>query len=181
MIGFVLAKRYAQAVIDLAREENTIAEVGRDLESVEGLFEESPDLAYVFADPTVSIQTKKDILNAILDKAGVQNLTKRFVYILLEKNRIVGIEEIAAAYQDIADTIHNRVRTRVVVASPLGKGEEKRVAEALSKLTGKEVIMEIEVDENILGGIVAYVGSQVYDWSLANQLEQVKDSLSSRR
>ena len=181
MISFVLAKRYAQAVIDLAREENIIAEVSGDLEDVVGLFEESPDLAFIFADPTISIQKKKDILSVILDKAGVLDLTKRFVYVLLEKNRIVGIEEIAAAYRNIADTIHNRVRTRVVVAFPLGKGDEKKVREALSKLTGKEVILEIEVDENILGGVVAYVGSQVYDWSLANQLEQVKDSLSSRR
>lgn len=181
MIGFVLARRYAQAVIDLAREESIIAEVGGDLEGVAGLFEESPELAFVFADPTISIQEKKDILSVVLDKTGVQDLTKKFVYILLEKNRIMGIEEIAAAYQSIADTINNRVRTRVVVAFPLGKRDENKVTEALSKLTGKEVILEVEVDENILGGIVAYVGSQVYDWSLANQLEQVKDSLSSRR
>lgn len=181
MIGFVLARRYAQALIDLASEENIIAEVGGDLDEIAGLFEESSELAFVFANPTISIQEKKDALSAILDKTGVQNLTKKFVSLLLEKNRIMGIEEIAAAYQSIADTIHNRVRTRVVVASPLGKGDEKKVREALSKLTGKEVILEVEVDESILGGIVAYVGSQVYDWSLANQLEQVKDSLSSRR
>ncbi len=62
MIGFVLARRYAQAVIDLAREENIIEEVGGDLEGVAGLFEESPELAFVFADPTVSIQEKKDIV-----------------------------------------------------------------------------------------------------------------------
>lgn len=181
MIGIVLAKRYAQAVIDLAAEEDIITEVGGDLTIVAGLFEESPDLAFVFADPTISIQKKKDVLNDMLAKTGVQELTKKFVYVLLEKNRILGIEEIVAVYQSIADTIHNRVRTRVVVASPLGKGDEKKVREALSKLTGKEVILEVEVDESILGGIVAYMGSQVYDWSLANQLEQVKDSLSSRR
>ena len=59
--------------------------------------------------------------------------------------------------------------------------EEARISAALSKISGKEVIIEVEVDESLLGGVVAYMGSQVYDGSIKNQLSQIKDNLSKGR
>lgn len=181
MIGLVLAKRYARAVIDLAQDRNLAGRVGEDLENITAAFNVSPELTFIMSDPTISIPEKKKILDAIMEKTGSEELTRRFINVVLEKNRIAGIGKISEAYRDIADELENRVRTRVVVASPLGKPEEKKIRDALTKLTGKDVILQVEVDEKILGGIVAYVGSQVYDWSLSNQLERLKESLSSGR
>jgi F-type H+-transporting ATPase subunit delta len=81
----------------------------------------------------------------------------------------------------MSDQLKKRIRARVVSATKLKTEEKSRIQEALSRISGKDVILEIEVDENLLGGVVAYIGSQVYDGSLKNQLAQIRDSLSKGR
>jgi F-type H+-transporting ATPase subunit delta len=181
VIGFVLAKRYAKAAIDLAQEAGTVTEVGQDLERVAELFAGSPQLVHVFSDPTVAPNIKEKVLEDVLKKGSIQELTQRFIHVLNKKNRILGIGEITQSYRDLSDQLANRTRAKVVSASKLKDKEKNRIQEALSKISGKDVILEVEVDESLLGGVVAYMGSQVYDGSLKNQLAQIKDSLSKGR
>ncbi len=181
MIGIVLARRYAKAVIDLAQEAGILKEVGQDLERIAGLFAESQELGNVFADPTIGAAAKEKVLAEVLKKGGVQELTMKFVHVVLLKDRILGIGEIARAYRDLSDQLENRVRARVITAAPLSDEERKKIQGALSKISGKDVILELEVDESLLGGVVAHMGSQVYDGSIKNQLTQIKDNLSKGR
>ncbi|MDF1536729.1 MAG: ATP synthase F1 subunit delta [bacterium] len=181
MIGFVLAKRYAKAVIGLAQEAGSVTEVGQELEQISGLFAENPDLVNVFSDPTIAHKIKEKVLEEILRKGSIQELTMRFIHVLNEKNRILGIGEISRSYRDLSDQLTNRTRAMVVSASKLEDKEKDKIKEALSRISGKDVILEIEEDESLLGGVVAYMGSQVYDGSLKNQLALIKDSLSKGR
>ena len=181
MIGFVLAKRYAKAIIDLAQEADSVNEVGQDLERIAELFAGSPDLVHVFSDPTVASDIKEKVLGDVLKKGSVQELTMQFIHVINKKNRILGIGEISQVYRDLSDQLKKRIRARVVSATKLKTEEKNRIQEALSRISGKDVILEIEVDESLLGGVVAYIGSQVYDGSLKNQLAQIKDSLSKGR
>ncbi len=181
MIGLVLARRYAKALIDLAREQGKVDEVGEDLAKITKVFSESHDLANAFSDPTVSTQVKGEVLEKVLEKSNIQNLTLKFLQVLLEKHRILGLKEINQAYTEYADNLANRMRARVVTAVPLDKDEEKNVRAALERMSGKEVVVEMEVDESLLGGMVAYMDGQVYDGSLSNQLHQVKESLRKGR
>ena len=181
MIGIVLARRYAKAVIDLAQEAGILKEVGHDLDRIAGLFAESHELANVFADPTIAPNAKEKVLAQVLEKGGVQEITMKFIHVVLAKERILGLGEIAHAYREFLDQLENRVRARVVSAAPLSKKEESKISDALSRISGKEVALEVEVDESLLGGVVAYMGSQVYDGSIKNQLTQIKDNLSKGR
>jgi len=182
VIGLVLARRYAKALIDLAQEKRVVAEVGEDLAKIAEVFSsESHDLTNVFSDPTVSTQIKGEILESVLEKSKIQKLTLKFLQVLLEKHRILGVKEINQAYMEYADRLANRIRARVVTAVPLDKDEENNVRTALASMSGKEVVVELEVDESLLGGLVAYMGGQVYDGSLSNQLHQVKESLRKGR
>ena len=181
MIGIVLARRYAKSIIDLAQESGILKEVGQDLDRIADLFAESQELVNVFSDPTIASEAKEKVLGEVLKKGGVQDLTMKFIHVVLSKDRILGIGEIAQAYRDILDQLENRVRARVVTAARLNEKEESRITDALSKISGKEVVLEVEVDESLLGGVVAYMGSQVYDGSIKNQLTQIKDNLSKGR
>ncbi|UCG38078.1 MAG: ATP synthase F1 subunit delta [bacterium] len=181
MIGFVLARRYAKAIIDLAVEADLLAEIGEDLNTIAGLFARSPELVNVFSDPTYGADAKEKVLAGVLEKGGVQDLTMRFIGVLLRKNRILGIGQIASAYRDFADQMSNRIRARVVSAVELQEDEVARMKKVLSDMSGKDVILEMEVDPSLLGGVVAYMGSQVFDGSLKNQLVQIKDTLSKGR
>lgn len=181
MIGIILARRYAKAVIDLAQEAGVLNEVGQDLDRIAGLFADSHALVNVFADPTIAPVAKEKVLEDVLEKGGVQDLTMEFIHVVLLKGRILGVGAIARAYRDILDQLENRIRARVVTAARLSNNEESRISEALSKISGKDVILEVEVDESLLGGVAAYMGSQVYDGSIKNQLTQIKDNLSKGR
>lgn len=181
MIGLVLARRYSKALIDLAQEQGVVAEVGEDLAKIAEVFYDNHDLTNAFSDPTISTQVKGEILKKVLEKSNIQNLTLKFLQILLDKHRILGVREINQTYMEYADRLANRIRARVVSAFPLDKGEEKNVRATLARKSGKEVVVELEVDESLLGGMVAYMGGQVYDGSLSNQLHQVKESLRKGR
>lgn len=181
MIGIVLARRYAKAVIDLAQEAGILREVGEDLDRIADLFHESEDLVNVFSDPTVASEAKERVLAEILEKGGVQDLTMKFIHVVLQKGRILGVGEIAGAYRDLMDQLENRIRAKVVTAGRLSDEEKDRIRDALSRISGKDVLLELEVDESLLGGAVAYMGSQVYDGSIKNQLTQIKDNLSKGR
>jgi F-type H+-transporting ATPase subunit delta len=181
VIGIVLARRYAKSVIDLAQEAGILKEVGEDLDRIAGLFAQSHELVNVFSDPTITPAAKENVLAEVLEKGGVQELTMKFIHVVLQKGRILGIGEIASTYREILDELENRIRARVVSAARLSDKEQSRISDALSKISGKEVALEVEVDENLLGGVVAYMGSQVYDGSIKNQLTQIKDTLSKGR
>jgi F-type H+-transporting ATPase subunit delta len=181
VIGIVLARRYAKSVIDLAQEAGILKEVGEDLDRIAGLFAQSHELVNVFSDPTITPAAKENVLAEVLEKGGVQELTMKFIHVVLGKGRILGIGEIASSYREILDELENRIRARVVSAARLSDKEQSRISDALSKISGKEVALEVEVDESLLGGVVAYMGSQVYDGSIKNQLTQIKDTLSKGR
>jgi F-type H+-transporting ATPase subunit delta len=181
VIGIVLARRYAKSVIDLAQEAGILKEVGEDLDRIAGLFAQSHELVNVFSDPTITPAAKENVLAEVLEKGGVQELTMKFIHVVLQKGRILGIGEIASTYREILDELENRIRARVVSAARLSDKEQSRISDALSKISGKEVALEVEVDESLLGGVVAYMGSQVYDGSIKNQLTQIKDTLSKGR
>jgi F-type H+-transporting ATPase subunit delta len=177
----VLARRYARAIIDLAQEADQVSEIGEELNKIAKLFADSHELIHLFTDPTVGDEMKEKVLEELLGKGGIQDLTKRFVHVLLTKNRLLGIEEIAAVYRDFSDQLSKRIRARVVSAAPLKDEEVDRIRKTLAGIADQEVVLELEVDENILGGIVAHLGSQVYDGSLKNQLQQIKENLSKGR
>jgi F-type H+-transporting ATPase subunit delta len=94
VIGVVLARRYAKAVIDLAREGGILKEVGQDLDRIAGLFADSHELVNIFADPTIESGAKEKVLAEVLQKGGVQELTMKFIHVVLGKGRILGIGEI---------------------------------------------------------------------------------------
>ncbi len=181
MIGFVLARRYAKALIDLALEKGQVSQVGEELARIVAVFDDCPELILLFTDPTVPAQRKEKILEEILGKGQIQELTRRFTALLLAKGRLLGIHEIAAAYRDLADQLEKKVRAQIRSAVPLEKEEVDRFRKVLSEISGKEVVLEVEVDENLVGGVVTRIGGEVYDGSLRNQLVQVRENLSKGR
>lgn len=181
MIGYTLAKRYAQALVDLAREEKRVDEVAVEIDRLAAAFSAAPDLPGFFANPTIPADAKSAALRELLEKAMVGGVSADFARLLLAKNRLLGVPEIARAYRDLWDGLHNRVRARLVSALPLAPEEAERARKALSSLSGKEVVLALEVDPSIIGGLVAYVGSHVYDGSIRNQLREFAEGMHKGR
>ncbi len=172
-----LSRRYAKALADVAAERQVMEEVGRDLKRIAELFEGNREVVTFFANPAVPLADKRRVLQSLAARAEVQSLSGNFLGLLLEKRRLPHLEEIALAYEELADERLNRGKATVTSAAPLPEPMMEGLKVRLRRATGKEVYLEARVDPGILGGLVAQVGSTVYDGSLRTQLRRMREQL----
>ena len=172
-----LSRRYAKALVDVAAERGVLEPVGRDLQGMAEILKQNREAAGLFANPAVPLADKRRVLQSLAARAEVQSLSANFLGLLLEKRRLSHLEEIALAYEELADERLNRGKATVTSAAPLPEPMLEGLKVRLRRATGKEVYVEARVDPAILGGLVAQVGSTVYDGSLRTQLRRMREQL----
>ena len=177
MIDTTLAKRYAQALVEIGEEQNALDGYGRDLTALTELVAESKDFREVLINPVFPKEDKKKIANSILEKLGTDRMVINFINLLIDRKRIDQLEGIEKAYHQRVDEIRGITRGEVASASPLDDAELDRIKQALSDISGKDVRLSARVDPSLIGGLVAKVGDKVFDGSIRSQLNELKDSL----
>jgi F-type H+-transporting ATPase subunit delta len=171
------ARRYARALFALAREEDRIEEIRRELDQLGALLAESPQLSQAILRPLFPSSERLRVLRAVCERLGSSDTVRRFCSFLVDQRRIVELEAIRAAYGALADEAAGRMRARVVSASPLSDAQGERLRRALAARTGSQLELEVEVDASLLGGVVATIGGLVIDGSLRTQLLQLRANL----
>jgi len=177
VIDTTLAKRYAQALVEIGEEQNALDGYGRDLTALTELVAESKDFREVLINPVFPKEDKKKIANSILEKLGTDRMVINFINLLIDRKRIDQLEGIEKAYHQRVDEIRGITRGEVASASPLDDAELDRIRQALSDISGKDVRLSARVDPSLIGGLVAKVGDKVFDGSIRSQLNELKDSL----
>ncbi|MDP6086851.1 MAG: ATP synthase F1 subunit delta [Nitrospinota bacterium] len=180
MTGGSVARRYAKALIELAAKGDRVDAVGEEIGQTAGLFESSADLRNLMFSPGIVKDVKRGILRELLARASASDLSGRFLQLLLEKDRLRYIAPISAMYRELADALNNRIRAQVRSAFALSDEEETALRNQLSAATGKEVVLEVETDSTLLGGLKARVGSATWDGSVRNHLESLRERLAGR-
>ena len=172
----VAANRYAGALMDVLYPEK--AEAGLEqLESLNALLKEQPDARRLLENPTFAGDRRKRLLKEISDALGLDRRVTNFAGILVDRNRLSLLDELIATYQKLLDERMGIVRAIVKAARPLDVSEQRELTGKLEEVTGKQVRMEIAVDPSLIGGVVAQVGSTVYDGSVRQQLHAFKSRL----
>ena len=177
MIDTTLAKRYAQALVEIGEEQNALDGYGRDLTALTELVADSKDFREVLINPVFPKEDKKKIANSILEKLGTDRMVINFINLLIDRKRIDQLEGIEKAYHQRVDEIRGITRGEVASASPLDDAELDRIRQALSDISGKDVRLSARVDPSLIGGLVAKVGDKVFDGSIRSQLNELKESL----
>jgi len=172
-----LSRRYAKALADIAAERGLLESVGRDLHATADLFKQNREAVAFFGNPAVPLADKRRVLQSLSERAAVQPLCANFLGLILEKRRLLIIGEIALAYEELTDERLHRGKATVTSAAPLPEPLLEGLKARLRLATGKEVYLEARVDPAILGGLVAQVGSTVYDGSLKTQLRRIRERL----
>jgi F-type H+-transporting ATPase subunit delta len=170
------AKRYAEAVFGLARESGRFDEWQRDLDMLATLLND-PAAASVLASPKISRSQKLSLLNGALD--GGQQEAVNLATILLDRGRIAIAPEIAEVFRDAVLAERGIAIAHVTTAVPIDQEAEDAIKQRLSDLVGKQVEIRAQVDESIIGGIVARIGDQLIDGSVSNQLRRLRDRLAA--
>ena len=154
------------------------AEAGLDqLERFAELLNEEPDVRRILENPTTAGDRRNKFLKEIASALGFDKSVRNFVGILLDKGRLELLEEIVEAYRRLLDDRMGIVRARITAARPLDAVEQNELAAKLMEKTGKKIRMEIAVDASLIAGVVAQVGSTIYDGSVRTQLQAFKNRL----
>jgi F-type H+-transporting ATPase subunit delta len=177
LISGSLARRYAQALLDVAAEPAVAEEVGAELTAVAAMLREQRELRQTLANPAVRTRDALELLEAVLDRMEIRPLSRTFLRVVLEGGRLAGLGEILRAYQGLLDERLGRVRAAVTAAAPLEAGAAARLTDELRRLTGKEVLLEVAENPAILGGVITRIGSRVYDGSLRTRLATLREQL----
>ena len=169
--------RYAQALFDLAKDQNKVAQVESDLVSIKTMAADSADLRTLLASPGFSAEQKAAGLNAIAARARFSPLTINFLGFLAAQRRANALLSVVTSFQALAAKERGAISAEVVTASPMTPAQEKGVANALRQALGKNPEISTRVDPSLLGGIRVKVGSRLFDASLKSRLDSLKFAL----
>jgi F-type H+-transporting ATPase subunit delta len=168
------ARRYAQAVFDIAREKKELDRWQSDLDKVGDLSRDATVMA-LFENPKVRFEDKARILSGQL--GDINPLALNLVYLLVSRGRLSMIGDIAGEYRRLLDNYHGIERAEVTTAVALEDKEKARLAEQLGVVVGKKVVLETKVDKSLIGGIVARVGGKLLDGSTLGRLAAMRKAL----
>ena len=180
MTSRTAATRYARAALDVATKESVdLDRVAREIDEFNAFFTQQPALEALMLNPAIPAPRKRGAMEAIIKASGFSPIVSKLLVLLAERDRLALLKEIAAVYHDLLAERHNVVRAEVTSAEPLTNERLRVIEERLARVTGKRVSMTSKIDKGIIGGVVARVGSTVYDASIATQLKKIRDRLTT--
>ncbi len=176
-----VANRYAHALVDIVMAPGSPLkpqDALTQLRAVEGLLQESPELRTALDTPAIQTSRKRAVMGDLLARIGSSPLIRNFVYVVIDHRRIGMISDIREALELQLDERLGFARGEVSSAAPLTAPLSASLEAELSKLTGKRMRLRFEVDPALLGGVVARIGSTVYDGSVRGELRQLGKKLA---
>ncbi|HLB11660.1 MAG TPA: ATP synthase F1 subunit delta [Dehalococcoidia bacterium] len=178
MLKGAVAKRYAQALFDVAKEQRLMDQFLVDLADLSQILSH-PALIQVLDNPKIPFQTKRDLVRRLLGERSPYFLT--FVDLAISKERASVAGQIRDAYQRLVNADRGIEVAEVTTAVPLDEDDKQLLARRLSDITGKKVLLELKVNPDILGGLVARIGDRVIDGSVISKLKALRAELAGAR
>ena len=178
-----IARPYAQAVFELANESKELAAWSEALADAGQLLADGQVAAYL-SDPAFSNDQRLEFLTGLFSKAGAKTLSGKhkqgtnFLKLLLEYGRVAVLPEISGHFEALKAVVENVVDVTVTSASPISKKQQDTISKALRERLGRDVNIETEIDEHLIGGAVIKAGDVVIDGSLRARLEGLAAALT---
>ena len=169
-----LARRYAAALFDLADSKDLLDVIAEDLRGLKALIAESDELQRLIRSPLYDRDQQGGAVAAVLTKAGVNDLTQRFVGVVVGNRRLFVLPEIINGYLAELAQRRGEVTAEVTSAHALNEAQQKTLTETLNKAIGGTVKINLTVDAELLGGLVVKVGSRMIDSSVRSKLQRLQ-------
>ncbi len=177
MKNLAVSRRYAKALILIGQEDGQAEQYNAELESIVGLFDTQEGFEQALINPLFNKNDRKKVLEAVLAATDLSAIMKSFMILLFDKGRIGFIREIASFYKDLADELKGVVKASIVSATELSSDAVDKIKEALSQKTGKDIVLNVEQDPSLIGGVVTKLGDLVLDGSVKTQLMNMRETL----
>lgn len=172
------ANRYAKALFDVAVQEKAdLRKIEQDLAAADELLAANRDVVETARRTGLPDAMRQSLISAIADRLDVTPQVKKLLLMLTERRRLALVPDLAEAYRERLLEHMNIVRGEVATAAPLSPEKTQALQDRLSQATGKNVELSVRVDPSLIGGVVARIGSTVYDGSVRTQLRKMKEQL----
>jgi F-type H+-transporting ATPase subunit delta len=178
MTNKTAATRYARAILDVAiKEKSNLEQIEQELADFTALVDAQPTLKKVLLNPAVPVQRKRAAVAELMKLAKASPMVSKLLVLLAERDRLILLPDLADSYRNRLADYRQIVRAEVTTAAPLAPDRVQQIQKSLADVTGQSVTLQTRVDPSIVGGLVAKVGSVVYDASVTRQLEKLRDRL----
>lgn len=177
MIDMTVPRRYAKALLTLGKEDGNYKAYGEGLQGFALLLEREPELKDALLNPVYGREDRRKLLLKMIKLLQMSPMLGNLLKLLFDKHRLNAVAGVSQAYQQLVDELDKVSRAKVKAAIPLDEGIRERLRQALEKLTGTTVVMDVEEDPEVIGGVLARVGDLVLDGSVRTQLFSLKESL----
>jgi F-type H+-transporting ATPase subunit delta len=175
--NLAISRRYAKALLLIGKEDGQAETYREELNGLSELIEREKALEQAICNPLYDAAGRKKVLEAVIEKLNLSKLMRAFLLLLFDKGRIRFLSDINEFYQKLADELKGVARASLVSAKELSSETVEKIRSALSKKTGKDIILEVEQDPGLIGGIVTRIGDLVLDGSIKTQLVNMRESL----
>ncbi|MEJ2657768.1 MAG: ATP synthase F1 subunit delta [Desulfobacterales bacterium] len=177
MKNLTIARRYAKALLIIGKEDGQAETYGKELDEFAKMISKEKELAQAIVNPLYGASGRKKVLETVVGKVGASKVVSSFLLLLFDKGRFEFLSDINDFYQKLADELKGVLRASLVSASELSSETVEKIRTTLSKRTGKDIILQVEQDPGLIGGIVSRIGDLVLDGSIKSQLLNMRESL----
>ncbi len=172
-----IAQRYATAVFELAKEDKNLAAVEKDLDALADALAESTDLVAMIASPVYSRADQAKAVTSLAAKMGLSTAIAGALGVMAEKRRLFILPQFISGLRAAIAEDKGEVTADVTAAKAMTKAQQDKLAKALKASVGKDVKINLAVDESLIGGLVVKVGSKMIDSSIRSRLNALQNSM----
>ena len=177
MRSSAIARRYAKALILIGKQDGQAEKYREELQGFIDLLDAQPEFEQIVSNPLFDTEKRKHVLTAVLGRLDISTVMKSFITLLFHKKRFIYIRDINVNYHKLADEEKGIVRAELVSATELSQDSFEQIRASLSKMTGRDVVLEAKQDPELIGGVVTKIGDLVLDGSIRTQLKNMRESL----
>jgi F-type H+-transporting ATPase subunit delta len=175
--NLAVARRYAKALLMIGKEDGQTETYKEELNRIAELIQREKTLEQALVNPLYNAAGRRKVLESVIEKMNLSKVMNSFLLLVFEKGRLGFIGNINEFYQKLADELKGVARASLVSATELSSEAVEKIRESLSKRTGKDIVLKIEHDPTLIGGIVTRIGDLVLDGSIKTQLLNMRESL----
>lgn len=175
-----VARRYATALADVAISRKEERQIQSELQVWASMIQTNPQLKEVFSNPTVPHDQKRRLLQELIARTRATETTAAFLQVLLMNQRLPQLQEIVDRLGLILDERAGVVAAHVTTARPVPETQQNALREALTRATGSSVRLSFETDKSMIGGLIARIGSTIFDGSVESQLQRLATEMTSQ-
>ncbi len=172
-----IAQRYATAIFDLAKEGKELKAVEADVAALDAALADSSDLVDLINSPVVTRDEQAAVIAAVAKKMKLSSTVANALSLMAQKRRLFVLPQLLGAMRALIAEDKGEVTAEVTAAKAMTKAQQDKLAKALKASIGKDVNINLAVDEALIGGLVVKVGSQMIDTSVKAKLDALQNSM----